>query len=215
MWRTELKTFRFRCLCTELLRLHQNPRISAECDKHVTLNCDVASSREGLSIKRMQWSLNGTSLCSVEENGDMTTHPVHTMGGFHCEYIHGQLSLVLHKVQPRQTVNSKYTCKMHCNRGVQHMNTAVELQGQSQLFSSSFRECHEQRRLSCLLFFKHFSAIKLCALSITLRQKNTRRPWSNSPLAIYVPKGIFRIKIWQWFLLTFTVATSCYIVKHY
>lgn len=191
IWRTELKTFHFRCLCTELLRLHQNPRISAECDKHVTLKCDVASSREGLSIKRMEWSLNGTSLCTVDKKGEMTTHVVHTIGGFHCKYIHGKLSLVLHKVQPRETVNSKYTCKIYCNRGIEHMNTAVELQGQSQLFSFSFQECHEQRRRSGLLFFKHFSAIKLHALWITLRQKNTRRPWSKSHLAIYVPKGNF------------------------
>lgn len=139
MRRTELKTFRFRCLCTELLKLRQNPRISAECGKRVTLNCDVASSREGLSIKHMQWSLNGTSLCTVDKQGQVTEHPVHTIGGFQCKYIHGQLSLVLHKVQPRETVNSKYTCKMHCNQGVRHMNTAVELQGQSQLFSFSFQ----------------------------------------------------------------------------
>lgn len=156
IWRTELKTFRFRCLCTELLRLHQNPRISAECGKHVTLNCDVASSREGLSIKRMEWFLNGTSLCTVDKKGEMTTHVVHTIGGFHCMYRDGQLSLVLHKVQPRET-NSKFTCKMHCNQGVQSMNTAVELQGQSQLFSFSFQECHEQQRPSGLCFSLNIS----------------------------------------------------------
>lgn len=145
-------------MCTELLRLHRNPRISAKCDKHVTLNCAVASSHEGLSIKRMEWSLNGTYLCSVDKKGEMTTHTEYTKGGFHCKYKHGQLSLVLHKVQPRETVNSNYTCKLRCNRGVQHMNTVVELQGQSQFFSFSLQESHEQQRRSGLLFFKHFSS---------------------------------------------------------
>lgn len=125
-------------MCTELLKLHQNPRVSAECNKHVTLNCEVASPREGLSIKRMEWSLNGTSLCTVDKKGVLTTHPVHTVGVFHCDYIHGQLSLVLRKVRPRGAVNSKYTCKMHCNHGVEYMNTAVELRGQSQLSSFFF-----------------------------------------------------------------------------
>ncbi|XP_029288942.1 uncharacterized protein LOC115009102 isoform X2 [Cottoperca gobio] len=112
----------------ELVKLRVSPRIIAECGKQVTLNCNVSSSRNGLSIKHMEWFQNHTSFCSVDSEGKITNHR-HTQSDFHCEYRHGQLSLIFRRVQPLESRNSKpYVCKLQSNNGASHAKTSVELQ---------------------------------------------------------------------------------------
>lgn len=111
------------------MRLSTTPKITADCGQQVTLNCCVSSSRNGLSVKLMEWSLNRTSLCSVGSEGRLTTHHIPTLSDFHCEYEHGQLSLVFREVRPLDSAN--YRCKLQSKQGAAHKYTAVELQGQS------------------------------------------------------------------------------------
>ncbi|XP_044046431.1 uncharacterized protein LOC122873589 [Siniperca chuatsi] len=119
----------FTLTTQELARLSVSSEITAECGKQVTLNCDVSSSRNGLSVIRMEWSQNKTTLCSVDSEGNITTHPRHTLSDFHCEYKHGQLSLIFQKAQPLGSGNSKrYMCKLQSNQGALHGYTRVELQ---------------------------------------------------------------------------------------
>ncbi len=117
---------------TELVRLSVSHKITAECFKQVTLNCDVATSTHQLSIKHMEWSQGKTSLCSVDSEGEIITHPRHSLSEFHCVYEHGQLSLIFQNVQPLEGGESKpYRCKLQSNKGATHNYTTVELQGQN------------------------------------------------------------------------------------
>ncbi|XP_070684639.1 uncharacterized protein [Pempheris klunzingeri] len=119
----------FTLTTSELLKLSVNPKMTAECGKQVTLNCDVSSSREHLSIKHMEWSQNKTSLCFVDVKGKVIKPNSHDRSDFHCEYQHGQLSLVFQRVQPLECGNSKpYRCKLQSNQGAAHGYTTVELQ---------------------------------------------------------------------------------------
>lgn len=113
----------------ELVRLNVSPQITAECGKQVILNCNVSSSRNGLSIKRMQWFLNEKILCSVDSEGKISPHHRHTPSAFDCEYNHGQLSLIFQNMQPLETgTSNSYMCKLHSNQAVAHKSTTVELQ---------------------------------------------------------------------------------------
>lgn len=119
-------------MSTELVKLSVSPHIAAECGKAVALNCNVSSSRNELSIKRMQWLLNKKSLCSVDSDRNMRTDNGHATSGFHCEYSHGQLSLIFENMQPVDSGSSNsYMCKLQSNQGVEHASTTVELEGQS------------------------------------------------------------------------------------
>ncbi|KAF1395054.1 hypothetical protein PFLUV_G00007560 [Perca fluviatilis] len=109
----------------ELVTLSVTPKITAECGKQVTINCNVSSSRHGLSIKHMNWSQNNRSFCSVDNEGNITHHR-HTLSHFHCEYKHGQLSLIFKRVQPLES--GDYRCKLQSNQGAKHQYTIVELQ---------------------------------------------------------------------------------------
>ncbi|XP_074486611.1 uncharacterized protein LOC141764858 isoform X1 [Sebastes fasciatus] len=118
----------FTLTTQELLKLSVTPRITAECGQQVILNCDVSSSRDGLSVKYMMWSQNHTTFCSVDSEGKLKHHS-HTQSDFHCRYKHGQLSLVFKTVQPRESGDSKrYMCKLQSNMGVAHAYTRLELQ---------------------------------------------------------------------------------------
>lgn len=113
----------------ELVKLSVSPTVTAECGRQVTLSCNVSSSLRGLSITRMKWSRNQTSLCSVDEKGDITRHHKHTLSDFWCEYKHGQLSLIFREVQPLESGTSEpYMCKLQSNQGALHKYTTVELQ---------------------------------------------------------------------------------------
>ncbi|XP_045902293.1 uncharacterized protein LOC123969191 [Micropterus dolomieu] len=118
----------FTLTTQELAKLSVSPKISAECGQQVTLNCDVSSSRNGLSVIHMGWTHNKTTLCSVDSEGTITTHHRHTTdtSDFHCEYEHGQLSLIFQKVQPLES-GKRYTCKLHSNQGAPYGHTRVEL----------------------------------------------------------------------------------------
>lgn len=118
------------CSLAEMVSLQPSPRVFAACGQGATLNCAVASSLDKLSIKHMEWSLNHGSLCSVDATEYLTTHSGNTTGPFHCEYTTGQLLLVLHKVRPKDGLNSEYMCKLKSTRGAKHITTKVELQGE-------------------------------------------------------------------------------------
>lgn len=119
----------FTLTAQELVKLKVSPRITAECGQQVTLNCSVSSSQPGLSIKHMEWSHNKASLCSVDSEGNTTTHHSDYLSGFRCEYKDRQLSLIFQEVQPLGSGHSRpYMCKQHSNRGAKHGYTTVELQ---------------------------------------------------------------------------------------
>ena len=132
------------CFSTELVKLTVTPKITAECNKHVILNCDVSSSRnEQLIIKRLEWFRNHTSLCSVDSRGNMTHHK-HTHSHFRCVYEDGKLSLIFRRVQPLDI--GKYRCKLQSNQAALHNYTTVELQGQCShlfLFNQSAALCRK------------------------------------------------------------------------
>ncbi|XP_031145386.1 uncharacterized protein LOC116043030 [Sander lucioperca] len=109
----------------EFVKLNVTPKITAECGKQVTLTCNVSSSRHGLSIKHMNWSQKNRSFCSVDSEGNISHH-MHTLSHFHCEYKHGQLSLIFKRVQPLES--GDYRCKLQSNQGAKHQYTRVELQ---------------------------------------------------------------------------------------
>uniref|UniRef100_A0A8D0DHE6 Ig-like domain-containing protein n=1 Tax=Sander lucioperca TaxID=283035 RepID=A0A8D0DHE6_SANLU len=111
----------------KFVKLNVTPKITAECGKQVTLTCNVSSSRHGLSIKHMNWSQKNRSFCSVDSEGNISHH-MHTLSHFHCEYKHGQLSLIFKRVQPLES--GDYRCKLQSNQGAKHQYTRVELQGQ-------------------------------------------------------------------------------------
>ncbi|XP_069553245.1 uncharacterized protein [Brachyistius frenatus] len=111
-----------------LVNLSVSPKITAECGKPVTLNCNASSSQRGLSIKHMEWSQDKATLCSVDTEGEITHHR-DSLSDFHCEYEYGRLSLIFQKMQPLKSGNSKpYRCKQHSNQGTAHGYTRVELQ---------------------------------------------------------------------------------------
>lgn len=140
--------------------------MTAECGKHVTLNCNVSSPRNVLSVKFMEWSLNKTSLCSVDSEGKITKHHI---SDFHCKYTHGQLALILHKVRPLESANSNYRCKLQSEQGARHGYTTVELQGQSpHLFFDSCHEFTEYSRKTGLLSPILFTAMFTTQLSSSL-----------------------------------------------
>ena len=132
---------------TELVKLNVSPKITAECGKQVTLNCEVSSSPNGLSIKQMAWIQNQTSLCSVDKEGKIKPH---SRSDFHCEYKHGQLSLIFKRVRPLESGNSKpYTCKLQSNRGASDAKTIVEVQGQCQ--QCVYIQCDSPSWVVCIL----------------------------------------------------------------
>lgn len=130
----------FTLTTQELVKLNVSPKITAECGKHVTLNCYVSSSPNGLSIKHMAWIQNQTSLCSVDEEGKIKPH---SRTDFHCEYKHGHLSLIFKRVRPLESGNSKpYTCKLQSNRGASNAKTIVVIQECCWSFEGVWNEGH-------------------------------------------------------------------------
>lgn len=111
-----------------MVQLSSLPVLYAECGTKVTLKCEVSSPEQGLDVKHMEWSLNGSSLCSVREN--QLVNPTHSQR-HHCMYSHGHLSLILHNVQPQDVGTSTYVCKLRSNRGISDTDTRVEIKGQS------------------------------------------------------------------------------------
>ncbi|KAL7403598.1 hypothetical protein ABVT39_002762 [Epinephelus coioides] len=116
----------FTLTTQDLVKLSVTPAITAECNQQVTLHCNVSSSQNDLSIKHMKWSQNKMSLCSVDDKGIISTH-THNLSDFHCEYRHGQLSLIFKGVQPLDS-SEPYICKLQSTGGALHRNTAVTLQ---------------------------------------------------------------------------------------
>lgn len=164
----------FDVLCAEMVKLQPNPSVSAACGQRVTLNCDVASSLDKVSIKHMEWSLNQRPLCSVDVHENVATHSGGGIKHFYCEYARGRLSLVLHEVRPTDTINLDFMCKLKSNRGAKHINTRVELQGQNHGFSSLKSAVNNTE--FALLFFIHCQVIKLQALSIITPKKPVMVP---------------------------------------
>nr|XP_040043547.1 uncharacterized protein LOC120825788 isoform X2 [Gasterosteus aculeatus aculeatus] len=109
----------------ELVSLSVSPDITAECGKPVTLICNASSSQRELSIKRMEWFQNRTSVCSVNEEGDIRNHAPSTRDSY-CEYKHGQFSLTFKSAKPLD--RGSYACKLQSSRGARHKVTKVELQ---------------------------------------------------------------------------------------
>lgn len=112
-----------------MVSLQPSANVSAACGQPAVLHCVVSSSLDQLSIKHMEWTLHRRSLCAVDARGNLSHHSGHTTGRFHCEYARGRLALVLHRVRPKDAAD--YMCKLKSNRGAKHINTRVELQGQS------------------------------------------------------------------------------------
>lgn len=111
----------------DLMRLDVSPKVTAECGQQVTLNCNAISSQKGLSIIQMHWYLNEISLCSVNNEGNITKSD--TQRNLTCEYTDGQLSLIIEEVQPLESGDtSPYKCKITSTKGVKHGTTIVELQ---------------------------------------------------------------------------------------
>ncbi|KAE8300669.1 hypothetical protein D5F01_LYC00816 [Larimichthys crocea] len=110
----------------ELVTTSVSPNITAERGKQVTLDCNVSSSLNGLSVIRMQWWYGTSLLCSVDSDGNITPHRESAPSLFHCEYKHGQLSLIFERIVP--LVCGKYTCKLRSDRGMANAATWVDLQ---------------------------------------------------------------------------------------
>ncbi|XP_040002573.1 uncharacterized protein LOC120800497 isoform X2 [Xiphias gladius] len=117
----------FTLTTQELVELSVSPKITAECGKQVTLQCKVSSFPKGLLIRHMEWSHDKMSLCFVNSAGNIT-HNRSALSDFHCEYRKGQLSLIFKKMQPLESENSPYRCKLQSNMGARHKYTPVELQ---------------------------------------------------------------------------------------
>lgn len=132
-----------------MVRLQPNPTVSAACGQRVTLNCDVVSSLDKLSIKHMKWSFNQRPLCSVDAHENVTTHSGDAIKHFHCDYTRGRLSLVLHNVRPTDAINLDFMCKLKSDRGAKHINTRVELQGQNHGFYSFQSVVNSAESLRC------------------------------------------------------------------
>ncbi|XP_037328977.2 uncharacterized protein LOC119218556 [Pungitius pungitius] len=108
-----------------LVKLSTSPGITAECGERVTLNCNASSSQKDLSIKHIEWFQSHTSVCSVNEKGEVRNHAP-SLTDFYCDYKHGRLSLIIQRVKPLDRGN--YSCKLHSNQGTGNSNTRVELQ---------------------------------------------------------------------------------------
>ncbi|XP_058495639.1 uncharacterized protein LOC131466444 [Solea solea] len=115
----------FTLTTQELVGLRVSPKITAECGKQVTLQCNVSSSLNGLSVKHMEWS----HLCSVNSEGNIS-YSRGTFGDFYCEYEEGQLSLVFRTIRPdlESRDPKTYRCKLQSNKGAPHEYTTVELE---------------------------------------------------------------------------------------
>lgn len=112
-----------------MVELSTSPVLYAECGTAVILKCEISSLKDGLLVKHMRWSLNGDSLCSVDDNAPI--HYKHRLRHYRCLYSHGNLTLVLEGVQLRDGGNSTYACKLRSNMGVANKVTTVEFKGQS------------------------------------------------------------------------------------
>lgn len=107
-----------------------SPKITAQCGKQVTLNCNTTLSHQGLSIKLMQWFQGETILCFVDSKGKIITPQRGSLSDFSCEYEDGRLSVIFKTLQPLES-GKNYTCKQRSNKGALSKSTKVELQGQS------------------------------------------------------------------------------------
>lgn len=113
------------------MELRPSPTVVyAECGTAVNLSCEVPPLTNDLSVKHMGWSLNGSSLCSVDAEGKLSPHHKHSPRPFHCSYSHGHLSLSFPNVQLLDGWNSTYMCKLRSNKGTAHTWTAVQFKGQ-------------------------------------------------------------------------------------
>lgn len=113
----------------ELLTLKVRPKISAECGKHVILDCEVSSSQHGLSIKHMEWYQSSTSFCAINSEEVVITNPEHAANGINCTYQQGKLSLIIKNINPMNSGDSKtFGCKLRSNKGTREESTTVELQ---------------------------------------------------------------------------------------
>lgn len=122
--------------------------VHAECGTDVTLYCEVAPLKDGLSVKYMGWSLEENALCSVDTEGHLSTQHRHSPRPFRCRYSHGHLSLVFHDVQLLDGWNSTYMCKLRSNKGIAHTTTTVQFKGQP-----AYLLCHEIRTIVAIGFF--------------------------------------------------------------
>lgn len=109
----------------DMVQLNSSSVLYAECGTKVTLKCEVSSPEQGLNVKRMEWSLNGSSLCFVREN--RLVNSTNNLKHHICMYSHGYLYLILHSVQPQDAGTSAYVCQLRSNRGVSQTETRVEL----------------------------------------------------------------------------------------
>ncbi|KAG7486740.1 hypothetical protein JOB18_037802 [Solea senegalensis] len=117
----------FTLTTQELVGLRVSPKITAECGKQVTLQCNVSSSLNGLSVKHMEWSYRKMHLCSVNSEGNISySRDTDKIWDFYCEYEEGQLSLVFRTAQP--DLQNEYRCKLQSNKGAPHKYTTVELE---------------------------------------------------------------------------------------
>lgn len=113
----------------ELLTLKVREKISAQCGKNVTLDCEVSSPQHGLSIKRMKWYQSGTSFCVVNSEGEVVKNPELVGNDFHCKYRPGKLSLIIKNINPMTSGKSKlFECEVRSNKGTRDKVTTVELQ---------------------------------------------------------------------------------------
>ncbi|KAJ0050729.1 hypothetical protein NL108_005116, partial [Boleophthalmus pectinirostris] len=125
---------------TETLRLEVSRSITADCGKPVTIHCAVLSSRNGLSIKHMEW-FKPQTYCSVNSKGNLSQQ--NSSGNFRCDYEKGNLSLHFPKWRPEQSEN--FLCKVRTNQGVETKDTRVETrehwEGVEAVWSSDFPTC--------------------------------------------------------------------------
>ncbi|XP_061590868.1 uncharacterized protein LOC133456373 [Cololabis saira] len=111
----------------EMVRLKTSHTIAAECWTQVVLHCNASSSRDGLSVKHMEWFRGAMSLCSVDKDGLVSTHQNHSLSPFHCHFHNdGRLTLKLEWVLPLES--GEYKCKLRSNQGMLSERTRVQLQ---------------------------------------------------------------------------------------
>ncbi|XP_056136627.1 uncharacterized protein LOC130113129 [Lampris incognitus] len=122
-----LLTTTFVSTTQELVWLNVSSEVTAACGQTVTLNCKVSSSREGLTVTHLRWNLNRKRLCEVDILGEVTQFRNHTQSEFQCAYTQRHLSLTFQQVQPMESVEALYMCKLHSNHGITEAKTTVEL----------------------------------------------------------------------------------------
>ncbi|XP_037119276.1 uncharacterized protein LOC119129954 [Syngnathus acus] len=125
----KLTSLLFVCFLTELTQgLVSVSNVTAECNEPLTIHCNVSTWTDGFSVKHMEWSQNGESLCHVDGMGELI-HSNDTKSHIRCEYNKGRLSLIFAKVQPEDSgASNRYMCKLRSNRGVSHGYSRIELQ---------------------------------------------------------------------------------------